>query len=149
MIFKRLLRKDLGDFSLERHTLIVLMELDGKSTLGELAGKSGVALGTLRESISSLLRLGLIEKVEKDIVPMDYDCFHYLLDQLALAIGPIAGVLIEDEVKSFGHEVVNFPGDLVPNLVDKLAGEIRREDKKSVFIKKMVNKIREKGYLNI
>ena len=148
MIFKRLLRSDLGDFSLDRQTLVVLMELDGKTTLGELAGKSGLTIGTMREPISNLLRLGLIERVEKDIVPMDNDCFHYMLDQLAMAIGPIAGVLIEDEVKSFGHKVVNFPSYLVTNLVNKLAGEIRREDKKSIFIKNMVNKIREKGYSN-
>jgi predicted transcriptional regulator len=148
MIFKRLLRSDLGDFSLDRQTLVVLMELDGKTTLGELARKSGLTIGTMREPISNLLRLGLIERVEKDIVPMDNDCFRYMLDQLAMAIGPIAGVLIEDEVKSFGHKVVNFPSYLVTNLVNKLAGEIRREDKKSVFIKNMVNKIREKGYSN-
>jgi predicted transcriptional regulator len=148
MIFKRLLRSDLGDFSLDRQTLVVLMELDGKTTLGELARKSGLTIGTMREPISNLLRLGLIERVEKDIVPMDNDCFRYMLDQLAMAIGPIAGVLIEDEVKSFGHKVVNFPSYLVANLVNKLAGEIRREDKKSIFIKNMVNKIREKGYSN-
>ena len=149
MIFKRVLRNDLGDFALNRQTLVLLMELDGKTTLGELAGKSGLTIGNMQELISRLLRLGLIVKVEKETVPMDDDCFHYLLDQLALAIGPIAAVLIEDEVRRLGHEVDNFPSDLVPNLVDKLAGEIRREDKKAAFIKNMVNKIREKGYSNI
>jgi hypothetical protein len=30
--------------------------------------------------------------------------------------------------------------------VEKLAAEIRREEKKSIFIKNMISKIRQKGY---
>jgi len=149
MIFKRAVRDDLGDFSLDRQALIVLMELDGKTTLGALAGKSGLNMGTMRELISYLLKFGLIEPVEKDIVPVDRDFFHYMLDQFALAVGPIAGVLIEEEVESYGHDATHFPSYLVTELVEKLAGEIRRVEKKSVFINNMVNKIREKEYPNL
>lgn len=148
MIFKRLVRDDLGDFSLDRQTLVVLIELDGKTTVGALAGKLGLKVDTLRELISNLLRLDLIEKVDEDIVPVDYDFFRYLLDQFALAVGPIAGVLIEDEVQSFGHDVAAFPSFLVRKLVDKLAEEIRREEKRSIFMRNMVTRIREKGYPN-
>ena len=148
MIFKRLVRNDSGDFSLDRPTLFVLVELDGKTTLGALGAKLGLTMGSLRELITNLLRLGLIEKVEKDIVPVDHEFFRYLLDQFALAVGPIAGVLIEDEVQGFGHDVAAFPSYLARELVDKLAVEIRREEKKSIFIKNMVTRIREKGYSN-
>jgi len=149
LIFKRAVRDDIGDFRLDRQALIVLMELDGKTTLGTLAGKSGLNMGTMRELISNLLKFGLIELVEKDIVPADRDFFLYLLNQFALAVGPIAGVLIEEEVESFGHDEAHFPSYLVAELVEKLAGEIRRVEKKSVFIKNMVNKIREKEYANL
>lgn len=146
MIYQRKVRDDLGDFSLDGKTLLILMELDGKATLGALAGKIGLRMGSIRELIASLLKLGLVEKVEKEIIPVDIDFFRNLLDGLALALGPIASVIIEDEVQDLGHDVNNFPSYLVAELVDRLAGEIRREEKKAIFIKNMVNLIRAKGY---
>lgn len=148
MIYQRKVRDDLGDFSLDGKTLLILMELDGKATLGALAGKIGLRMGSIRELIASLLKLGLVEKVEKEIIPVDIDFFRNLLDGLALALGPIASVIIEDEVQDLGHDVNNFPSYLVAELVDRLAGEIRREEKKAIFIKNMVNLIRAKGYVN-
>ena len=148
MIFKRQVRDDLGDFSLDGQTLLILMEMDGKATLGALAAKTGQSMGAIREMTNRLLKLGLIEKVEKEVVPVDNDFFRKMLDELALAVGPIASVLIEDEVQDLGHDVINFPSYLVTELVDRVAGEIRREEKKSVFIKNMVNIIRAKGYVN-
>ena len=148
MIYKRKVRDDLGDFSLNGQTLLILMELDGKATLGHLAGKTGMSMGSIRELIGNLLKIGLIEKVEKEVIPVGNEFFRNLLDELALAIGPIASVLIEDEVQDLGHDVNSFPSFLVTELVDKLAGEIRREEKKTIFIKNMVNIIRAKGYAN-
>jgi DNA-binding Lrp family transcriptional regulator len=147
-IYRRKVRDDLGDFSLDGQTLLMLMELDGKATLGSLAAKTGLSMGSIRELISKLLKLGLIEKVEKEIIPVDSVFFRQLLDELALAIGPIASVLIEDEVQDLGHDVKTFPSYLVTELVDRLAGEIRREEKKAIFIKNMVNIIRTRGYVN-
>ena len=148
IIYKRKVRDDLGDFSLDGQTLLILMELDGKAALGALAGKTGLNMGTIREMISKLLKLGLIEKVEKEVIPVDSDFFRNLLDEFALAIGPIASVLIEDEVHDLGYEVNSFPSYLVAELIDRLAGDVRREEKKAIFIKNMANIIRAKGYAN-
>ena len=146
MIFRRTVTNNLGDFSLDRQTLNIYMQLNGEETLGQLAGKAQLNLADMRGMISDLLKLGLIEAVQKDIVMLDGDFFRYLINQLSLATGPIASVLIEDEVQSLGYEVDQFPGYRAIELVDRLAAEIRREEKKSIFIKNMVSKIRQKGY---
>ena len=86
MIYRRKVRDDLGSFSLDGQTLLVLMELDGKATLGALAGKTGLTMGAIREVIANLFKLGLIDKVEKEIVPVDNGFFRNLLDELALAV---------------------------------------------------------------
>ena len=148
MVYRPKVRDDLGDFSLDGQKLMVLMELNGKATLGALAAKTGLTMGAIREIIAGLLKLGLIEKVEMVISPVDNDFFRRLLDELARAIGPIASVLIEDEVQDLGHNVKKFPSYLATELVDRLAGEIRRDDKKAVFIKNMVSIIQGKGYGN-
>ena len=146
MIFRRTVTNALGDFSLDRQTLNIYMQLNGTETLGQLATTAGTNLGTMRVVISKLLKLGLIEAVTKDIVVLDGDFFRYLITQLSLATGPIASVLIEDEVHGLGYEVDQFPGYRAAELVDRLAAEIRRKDKKAIFIKNMTAKIRQKGY---
>ena len=147
-VYKRKVRDDVGDFSLDGKTLIVLMELDGKATLGSLAAKTGLSMGSIRELIAKLLKFGLIEKVEKEIIPVDSDFFRNLLDEFALAIGPIASVLIEDEVHDLGYDVKSFPSYLVTELIDRLARDVRREERKAIFIKNMASIIRAKGYAN-
>jgi hypothetical protein len=147
-IYRRKLRDDIGNVSLDHQALLILMELDGKATLGALAAKTGLSMVSIRELISNLLTLGLIEKVEKQIIPVDSDFYRNLLEELALAVGPIASVIIEDEVHDLGHDVKTFPSYLVTELVDRLAGEIRREEKKAIFIKSMVSIIRSKGYVS-
>jgi len=146
MIFRRTVTNDLGDFSLDRQTLNIYMQLNGAETLGQVAEKAQQNLAYMRGVISNLLTLGLIEEVQQDIVMLDGDFFRYLINQLSLAIGPIASVLIEDEIHNLGYEVDQFPAYRARDLVGRLAVEIRREEKKSIFIKNMVSKIRQKRY---
>ena len=148
MVFKRLLREDLGDFSLDQKMLTVFMELDGQKNLGTVAQKAGLNMGTMREVISKLLQLKLIAKVEEKILYLDNNFIEYLFGQFSLAVGPIAPVLIEDEIQDLGFAVTQFPTQRVAELVDRLSREIRREEKKAAFKRNMINKIREKGYFN-
>lgn len=146
MIFRRKDAGGVGDFSLNRQTLNVYMELNGEATLGQVAQKFGLNLGTMRELIANLLHLGLIEKVQTATEVLDGDFYRFLLGQLALATGPIAGILIEDEVHDMGYEVDQFPGYRAMELADRLGAQIRREEKKMIFIKQMQAKILQKGY---
>lgn len=146
MIFRRTVNIDLGDFSLDRQTLSIYMQLNGAETLGQLAEKVQQNLAYMRGVISNLLSLGLIEAVQLDMVMLDGDFFRYLVNQLSLATGPIASVLIEDEIHDLGYEVDQFPAYRARDLVGRLAAEIRREEKKLAFTKNMVSKIRQKGY---
>jgi len=146
-VFKRIVRDDIGEFPLDHQMLTVFMELDGKAPLSTVAQKIGLNMSTMREVIAKLMQNGLVEKMDKEIVTLDKDFFDYLVSHLSLALGPIAQVLIEDEVRNLGHEISGFPGHRVAELVDNLAQDIRRKEKKIVFLKIMAAKIREKRYL--
>jgi site-specific recombinase XerC len=148
-VFKRIVRDDIGEFPLGHQMLAVFMALDGKAPLNMVAQKAGLNMSTMREIIAKLMRNGLVEKVDKETVTLDNDFFEYLVAQLSIAIGPIAQVLIEDEIYNLGHEISRFPGHRVAELVDNLAREIRRKEKKDVFLKMMATKIRQKRYLTI
>lgn len=146
MIFRRCATIDIGDFSLDRQALNVYMLLNGEDNLEKLAESTGTSLEAMRIVVSNLLKLGLIEAVRDDVVFLDGDFFRYLLNELSIATGPIASVLIEDEVHSLGYEVDQFPGQRAGQLVDKLAAEIMRKERKTIFIENMLRKIRQKGY---
>ena len=148
MVFKRLLREDQGDFLLDQKMLTVFMELDGQKNLGAVASKAGLNMSSMREVISKLLQLKLIEKVEENIHFLDNDFIEYLFGQFSLAVGTIAQVLIEDETQDLGFSVSQFPIQRVAELVDRLSREIRRDEKKTEFKRNMINKIQEKGYLS-
>ena len=126
--------------------LHVLMELDGKRNLSEIAKKTKVNMSEIRKVVSKLLKLKLVEPVEVTVPVLDEDFFEYLQAKLSLALGPIAEVIIEDALNDLGHKRSQFPSHRAAELVDLVAREIQREEKTGPFKQDMVNKIKEKGY---
>jgi hypothetical protein len=146
MVFRRVTRDDAVEFSLDGHMLSVLMELDGRKSVAMVAKKAGLSMGIIRRVVSRLSDLKLIEPVDEAISRLDEDFFHYLRSQLAIAIGPIAEVIIEDVVSDLGHSLSQFPSYRAAELIDLISREIKREEKRITFKQNMLSKIREKGY---
>ena len=145
MVFKRVMRDNLEEFSLDSHMFKVLMELDGKRSLAAVTEKIGLNMGTMRRVISKLLELKLIEPIQSTISTLDKDFFDGLCTQLSLAVGPIAEILIEDAVIDLGYSLSQVPDYRAAELVDLLGQQIQREDKRIDFKHNMVKQIREKG----
>jgi hypothetical protein len=146
LVFKRVPAQNLGEFSLDGRMLSVLMEVDGRQSVGAIARKLGMNMGTIRPVISGLLDLKLIEAGEGSLSVLDAEFLEVLRSRLALAVGPIAEVLIEDAAGDLGYTPERFPTHRAAELVDLLARQIRREEKMTEFKQEMVNMIREKGY---
>ena len=146
MIFKQVVAGGMGDVTLDSSLLNVFMELDGKKNLGIIAQKTGLNMGEIRDAISRLLKLKLVESSTENILMADDDFFYFLNVQLSLAVGPIAEVLIEDEIVNMDHDILKFPASKAAELVEMLAMTIEREEKRSVFKLNMVNKLKEKDY---
>lgn len=146
MVFKRAVKHDIGDFSLDNQMLSTITELDGKKTLEEVAKNTGLNMGVMREVVSKLIKLDLIEPVEDVASEVDESFFVYLKEQLSLAVGPIAEIIIEEEIADLGYDPLKFPSKRAAELVDLVSREIQREDKKTLFKQNMIKKIKEKGY---
>ena len=145
LIFRRAPSRDLGEFSLDSNMLGLLVELDGKRSLAVIARKMGLGTGTLRRLISRLYSMRLVEPVGRRVSVLSNSFFEYLSVELSLALGPIADVLIEEAVHDLGQTRSGFSRTHAPELVDLLAREIRREDKRLTFKRNMVEKLREMG----
>ncbi|MDP3284034.1 MAG: hypothetical protein Q8M56_06375 [Desulfobacterales bacterium] len=147
LVFRRVAKSNMGEVSMDSRMLDVLMELDGKKNLGSIAKKAEMSTGNLREALSKLLKLNLIENVvERTGTFLDNDFLGYLNEQLALAIGPVAEVIIEDAVSDLGYRMSQIPSHKIAELIDLLSRDIQREEKKESFKLNMVKRIKEKGY---
>lgn len=146
LVFKRMPAQNIGEFSLDGQMLGVLMEVDGRQSVGAIAQKLGMNMGSIRPVISALLDLKLIEAGEDALSVLDPEFLKVLRSELSLALGPIAEVLIEDAAADLGYTPERFPSHRAAELVDLLARQIRREDKRTSFKQNMVRTIREKGY---
>ena len=94
IVFKRVLREDLGQLSLDGQMLTLLMELDGQTRIGTVARKLGHDMADVRKLLSKLLAMKLIVPVEEAMSMIDKDFLDYLSMEMNLAVGPVGKVLI-------------------------------------------------------
>ena len=99
LVFKGSVKIDLGNYSLDGEMLRVLIELDGKRDLLSVARSLKIDLKTLKQVSVKLIKLRLIERVEKATPMLDDDFFEFLKTNLSLSMGPIAEFLLEDEIE--------------------------------------------------
>ncbi len=146
MVFKSVIRGELGQLSLDGQMLSVLMALDGKVTLGQVAQKLGISLAEIRPIITKLVGLKLVESVERAVSIADQDFMNFLVAKMSIAIGPLGEIIVEDGLEELGFNRNNFPSLKTAELVNYLSQEIQREDKRIEFKQAMLRKIKEKGY---
>jgi hypothetical protein len=146
MVFRRVMRQDAGEVSFDPQMLATFMELDGKKSLTTVAKNTGLKMSTIREAVRKLLHLKLIEPVRGAVSVLDKEFIDDLRAELSLAIGPLAEIVMEDAAHDLGHDLPRFPSQRVAELVELIGREIKREDKRVLFVQNMVSRIREKGY---
>lgn len=146
MVFKPVIRGELGNLSLDGQMLSVLMALDGKKTLGQVAQTSGINLADIRQVITKLHNLRLVESIERAVSIIDKEFIDFLISRMSVAIGPLGEIIVEDGLEELGFNKNNFPSLRTAELVNFLSQEIQREDKRIEFKQAMLKKIREKGY---
>ncbi len=146
MVFKPVIRGDLGKLSLDGQMLSVLMALDGQLTVEQVARKIGISLDDIRGVITKLSNLNLVLNIERAISIIDEDFMQVLIARMSMAIGPLGEIIVEDGLEELGFNRNNFPSLRTAELVNYLAQEIQREDKRIEFKQAMLKKIKEKGY---
>lgn len=141
LVFQLSVKNEPGELSLDKEMLDVIRELDGKRTIGTVAKNIGLELDKLKEIIAKLLTHGIIALVNESMPMMKEDFFIYLTDQLSMATGPMAEVLIDEAVASLGYNPSNFPKHRVQELIDLLTSKIFREEKKVAFKQNLYKKL--------
>jgi hypothetical protein len=144
LVFQLSVKNEPGVVTLDKEMLTVIQELDGKKTIGMVAKNMGLELDKLKGIIAKLMTHGIIALVNQSMPMMKEDFFIYLTDQLSLATGPMAEVLIDEALATLGYNLTNFPKHRVQELIDLLAPRIFREEKRAAFKQNLYKKILSK-----
>ena len=138
LVLKRVVNSDLGEVSLDSNMLNTLMQIDGVKTLEEIAKQLTVEMPALKEVVARLDDLHLVELDNATIPTLNENFFDQLTENLALAMGPMAEILIEDEILSLDVDRTEIPTHRGAELVEILAREIPRDEKKIKFQQTML-----------
>lgn len=90
---------------------------------------------------AGVVQLGEVERpTPKDAVSKDF--FVNLENELIQLMGPVASIIIDDVVESFGESRSGFPKDKVAALVEAISNEIYDPQKQVAFQQLMLRQIR-------
>lgn len=143
LVFKGLVRDNLDEFSIDTQMLNVLAQLDGRKNLASVSRTINMDMKVLQKVITRLYHVNLIKKVDKPVPMLNQEFFNFLTAQLSFALGPIAEFLIEEEIREFGNDLAKVPKRRAAELVNLLARQIPRKEKRIAFQQAMVLKIKE------
>lgn len=142
LVFKKKIKSDIGEFSLDSQMLKVLMSIDGKKTIDNIEKQLNINSLTIKETLLKLSKLQLIEIDITSIATLDDDFYDYLLEQLVIAIGPMAEIIIDDVIKDYNIDKVSIPVYKAPEIIELIADSISRNDKKIKFQQSMLLKLK-------
>lgn len=142
LVFKKKIKADIGEFSLDSQMLKVLMSIDGKKTIDVIEKQLNLDSLSIKETLLKLNKLKLIEIDISSVATLDDDFYDYLLEQLVIAIGPMAEIIIEDVIKDYNVNKDSIPVYKAPEIIEYIADSIQRNDKKIKFQQNMLLKFK-------
>ena len=79
----------------------------------------------------------LEDKDKDEIISEDY--FKFIQDEFILFIGPIAPVVLEEEIKNMGFDQKYFPKSKIPELLKNITSEFEgNQNRKEHFLEKIM-----------
>jgi hypothetical protein len=142
-VYRRAIPEELVEYRCTSHMLTLLAALDGSANLTAVAKQVGLPMKSVLSAASSLLELQLIQMADGAARYLDQAFMAYLKTELSTAVGPIAEILIEDGIKDLGHSIEAFPVYKAAELVELLAQDIQKEDRRIDFQQKMVARFKQ------
>lgn len=141
LVFARKIKSNLPNVSMDGYMLNVLAEMDGKKSLNDICERVGMSMVEMRETVAKLVQHELIEQVQSVGAVLSKEFMQFLTQELSRACGPIGSLLVEDAVADMGCRFDQVPSDRAAELIELLAREIPRDEKKVTFQQVMLQKV--------
>ena len=146
MFFRKVTPPDSNEIRLNADMIRLLMVIDENKDLLQISNESGMDISMLNHILSKLLKLKLIEPVEKKTQFLSKKFIEAMKTNLSQAVGPMAHIIIEDTVAEMELKMSEIPGHQAAELISNIAREVPEENKQIEFKKTMI-KIMKKNRL--
>ena len=143
--YRKVIRADNDEISLDADMIRLLIAVDESKSLNQIAEEVDMSNTAFKIALSKLLRQGLIEPVQKDLLVLDKSFLEALRINLSKAIGPIAEILIADATEEMQVDSSAIPINQAAELITQLSLEVPDEENQMQFKKSMIailNKMR-------
>jgi len=138
MFFRKVTPADSNEIRLNADMIRLLMVIDENKDLLQISNEVGMDISMLNQILSKLLKLKLIEPVEKKNRFLSKKFLEDLRLNLSQAIGPIAQILIEDTVAEMELKMSEIPWHQAAELISNIAREVPEENNQIEFKKTMI-----------
>jgi predicted transcriptional regulator len=145
MHYRKVIRADNDEISLDADMIRLLIAIDESKSLTQIAEEVNMSNTAFKNALSRLLKQGLVEPVQKDLLVLDKSFLEALRINLSKAIGPIAEILIADVAEEMELESSAIPVNQAAELITQLSLEVPDEEDQIRFKKSMIailNKMR-------
>lgn len=146
LVFKLSSKRAPDEVRLKHDAWSVLSQIDGKKAVGDISDELKMGEYDTARILYTLFSSGLIEvamepqRKAKKVV--DAGFFDFVEKELAEIIGPVASVILDEEIKDMGEERGSFPVGKMSLLVEKVSGEIANDAQRIAFQKTTLSALR-------
>jgi DNA-binding transcriptional MocR family regulator len=138
LYFRKKIRKDLQTVSLNADMIRLLLAVDERKSLYQIAAELEMDAATIKTNLKRLLEQGLIESISKASGLMENSFLPAVRMNLARVIGPMADIVVEDSVAELNLDAAGIQLEQAAELINRLALEIPDEDDRIRFKKSMI-----------
>ncbi len=138
LYFRKRIRRDLEPVSLDADMIRLLLAIDERKSLYQIAAEVEMDAATFKKNLKKLLAQGLIETVQKAAAMVDKNFLPAVRLHLARIIGPMADIVVDDSVAELKLDAALLPVEQAAELINRLALEIPTEDGRIRFKKAVI-----------
>ncbi len=138
MFFRKVTPAEGNEIRLNADMIRLLMVIDENKDLLQISNEVGMDISMLNQILSKLLKLKLIEPVEKSNRFLSKKFLEDLRLNLSQAVGPMARILIEDTVAEMELKMSEIPWHQAAELISNIAREVPEENNQVEFKKAMI-----------
>jgi len=144
MVFKLSSKRSPSEVKLKSLEWAIVTQLNGEKTVAQIGEILALSPEENRAMFVRLMKEGLLDLVQapehNPHVPAEiYEELEY---QFTYYVGPVASIILEDMLVELKRHKENLEKRQLPLLVELLTLEISTDEKKYMFQKKMLNKIK-------
>lgn len=138
VFFRKRIRKDLQTVSLNADMIRLLLAIDERKSLYQIAAEVEMDAAAFKKNLNGLLEQGLIEAVPQTTAGVDPGFLTSVRIALARVIGPIAEFVVADSVAELKLDAASISLEQAAELINHIAFEIPDEGGRIVFKKAMI-----------